>query len=89
MGDRYSPAAYEYRETKTNFDTELSRITRIQAVLLLETSKLTETKTTENEYKKLAEKVSGENTLNHSLVDMLINRGIIYPSGRIEVEWKK
>ena len=79
----------DYRAEKTNLDTELTRITRIHASLTEETSKLAEAKTAGNEYKEIVKKVSGENTLNHSLVDMLINRVIIYPGGRIEIEWKK
>ena len=78
----------DYRTTKTNLDTELSRITRIHASLSEETSNLTEAKTAGNEYKKIAEKICGENTLNRSLVDLLIKRILIYPDNKIEIEWK-
>ena len=78
----------DYRAAKTNLDTELARITRINADLLAEKAKFAETKTTGNEYRKLAEKVSGENTLTRSLADMLIDKIYVYPGNRITVEWK-
>jgi len=74
--------------TKTNFDTELARITQIHAVLSEETSKLAEAKIKLSERKKLGKKVSSENTLERSLVDLFIKRIIIYPDNKIEIEWK-
>jgi hypothetical protein len=78
----------DYRATKINLDTELARITQIHAVLSEETSKLAEAKIKGSERKKLGEKLSSENTLERSLVDLLINRVVIYPDNKIEIEWK-
>ena len=78
----------DYKTTKINLDTELARLTQIHAVLSEETSKLAEAKIKGSERKKLGEKLSSENTLERSLVDLLINRVVIYPNNKIEIEWK-
>ena len=40
------------------------------------------------ERKKIAEKVAAENTLTRPLVDLLIEKVLIYPKEKFEVAWK-
>jgi hypothetical protein len=80
--------ADEYKASKAILDGELLRLTQFHDTVSKETAKLAETKSAENETKKIAETVSMEKTLTSSIVDLLIERVLVYPGNKIEIKWK-
>ena len=80
--------ADEYKASKASLDEKLSRLTQIYTALSRETSKLEAAKSAGAEAKKIAVDISGEKTLTRPLADLLVERILVYPGDKIEVEWK-
>ncbi len=68
-----------YREAKAGFDAELER--------LRHTHSKKEELETENELRKLAEEAQRTKAVTRPLVDLLIDKVLVYPNNHIEVCW--
>ena len=74
-------AADEYKTAKAHPDEEFSRLTQIHTALSTAQS-------ANRERKKIAGQAAIENTLTRPLVDLLIEKVLIYPKEKFEVTWK-
>ena len=80
--------ADEYKAQKAIIETEINRLTRSQTALVTDTTMVTETRAGIERNRKIAEVVSGEIKLTQTIVDLLIDKVLIYPDNRIEIQWK-
>ncbi|MCL2776073.1 MAG: recombinase family protein [Oscillospiraceae bacterium] len=78
----------DYKDAKERLDEELSHLTQIHAALSTETVKLEAVKSAGSELRNIAEKVSRENILTGSIIDLLIDKIYVYSNNRIEIAWK-
>ncbi len=73
-----------YNKEKAPLDAELMRLFHINTVISSELENLARG----SRNRKLAEQASAENGLTLALVDLLIERVLIFPGERVEVRWK-
>jgi hypothetical protein len=73
-----------YKTEKAPLDAETQRLAQISAALSSELEKLAQ----DGRRKKLASQVCAENGLTPALVDLLIEKVLIFPGERVEVRWK-
>jgi hypothetical protein len=81
-------SAEGYKTAKTALDAEISRLVQTRAALASETTKMTAAKALYGERRRIADRTGTEKTLTSATVDTLIDRVLVYPGGRIEIEWK-
>ena len=70
-------SAEDYRREKIALDEKISHLTQICTVIFQEEQR-----------KKVAKKIVIEDALTRSLVDLLIEKVLIYPGEKIQIEWK-
>ncbi len=73
-----------YKAEKVSIDAELARLGQINTALSSELETLTQ----DGRRKKLASHVRAENRLTPALVDLLIEKVLIFPGERVEIKWK-
>ncbi len=73
-----------YKTEKMPIDAELTRLGQIHAALATELEKLAQ----DGQRKKLASQVCAENAQTPALVDLLIDKVLIFPGERVEIKWK-
>ena len=83
-----SVTAEAYKAKKSTIDTELTRLNRAYDSLKAETAVMVASKTSDDEIRRLAESASNEGRLSKALVELLIEKVYVYPSNRVEIDWK-
>ena len=77
-----------YKMEKQKIDAELSRLEQVHSALSAELANLEQAQSEDSERKRVAGCVSAEKGLTHSLVDLLINKVLVYPNNRVTIDWK-
>jgi len=78
----------EYKSAKNLNSTEIDRLSHILSTLTAEASKRTATLCTNKQLHEITERAFRENTLSCQLVDMLIDKVVVFPDGNVNVTWK-
>jgi hypothetical protein len=77
-----------YKAENARLDIEVSRLTKIYDTLSAELESMTKGRVQAVERRKLAATVRAEKKLTRALVDLLIEKVLIFPGERVEVQWK-
>jgi hypothetical protein len=73
-----------YKTEKAPLDAELARLGQVNAALVSELAEQAKDATRQ----KLAAQASAENGLTRALVDLLIDKVLVFPDNRLEIKWK-
>jgi len=77
-----------YKAEKANIDTELAQLNRIYETVKAENATMLAAKTSDTKRRTIAESVTEIGKLNRQLVDLLIDKVLVYPGNRVDVVWK-
>ena len=80
--------ADEYKAAKARLDEQLARLEQISSAMCSEREKFLHERGRHVQCKELARYALDENALTQQLVDLLVEKVLISPGGRVEVKWK-
>ena len=78
----------EYKIQKIAIDTNIARLSQTNNAFAAETMELNEMKTCVKQNREIAEFVASETSLTRPIVDLLIEKVLIYPDNRVDIQWK-
>ena len=78
----------EYKIQKIAIDTKIARLSQTNNAFAAETMELNEMKTCVKQNREIAEFVASETSLTRPIVDLLIEKVLIYPDNRVDIQWK-
>ena len=77
-----------YNAEKAAIDIEISHLKQLHSVTAAQTAQMQTDEKTKNARTKLAQKITGANSLTDELADALIDRVYVYPGNHVEIVWK-
>ena len=80
--------AGSYKAAKATLDEQLARLEQVYSAISSEIDRLSQGEIRHKQCRVLAQSALDEHTLTQRLVDLLIERVLIYPGKKIEVKWK-
>ena len=77
-----------YTADKAKLDAELSRIDAVRSAFSEETARMSAMKHSSDTHRVIAESAALNNGLTRQLLELLIDKVIVFPENHVEVTWK-